>query len=396
MVFPCTVIGNVPANAAGGSYGVHFLARQFDPNPNNPSPAFTHTETKIEWIKVKGPRVCYTPPSFDFGTATDFDYLRVNNCGFGEVLQWVPSVNVPWLSLASKGGNMPDWDYSLFQVAVIRDKLPVGINSAKITIQSNDPTGPKEVAVSATRPAVIAPIIPAQPTQAPPSQPAPPAGGGLYRYFPETQFFVRDGIQCPSSPATGANFLAEFSRLGELATLGYPASRPYGYDGFCHQVFQRGILQWRHDYAPGQAVLANTMDWLHQTGKDDQLFSKGVPRHFTGDDGAGGNFEKATQIRFGWMTDSAIRDAYFANPSPGNIPDALWDPVVFYGLPTSQPQSFGAFVTQRFQRYVFQKWVQAVPGMPSPGTVVGVLAGDLAKETGLVPQPAAQNEAAPL
>ena len=33
----------------------------------------------------------------------------------------------------------------------------------------------------------------------------------------------------------------------------------------------------------------------------------------------------------------------------------------------------------------FQLWVEEVPGSPAPGTVIGVLAGDLLKEAGLVP-----------
>ncbi|MCL4369300.1 MAG: hypothetical protein M1380_00080 [Chloroflexi bacterium] len=231
--------------------------------------------------------------------------------------------------------------------------------------------------------------IPSMPI-APTPTPAPFSAGG---FFPQTSFWVRDGVPLPDGSGRLADFLSEFSRLGGIATLGYPASRPYWADGFFYQTFQRGILQWRPDYDPPQAVLANTMDWLHDAGKDDFLFSRGIPRHFTGDDGAGGNFERAKEIRLGWLTDPAIRDAYFANPNPDQIPDSLWDPVTFYGLPTSQPQSFGPFTTQRFQRYVLQKWEQPAAGMPAAGSVVGVLAGDLAKEAGLVPAPATQTEA---
>ncbi|MCL4534391.1 MAG: hypothetical protein M1370_04435 [Bacteroidetes bacterium] len=231
----------------------------------------------------------------------------------------------------------------------------------------------------------------AAPSPTPTSAPTP-VPTGPSDFFPQTGFWVRDAIPLPDGSGRVADFLSEYSRLGGIAALGYPASRPYWSDGFFYQVFQRGILQWRPDYDPPQAVLANTMDWLHDAGKDDFLLAKGIPRQFTGDDGAGGNFERAKEIRFGWMTDEAIRDTYFANPNPSDIPVSLWDPVTFYGLPTSRPERSGPFLAQRFQRYALQKWEQAVPGMPPVGSVVGVLVGDLAKEAGLVPAAAMQPE----
>ncbi|MDP2726456.1 MAG: C39 family peptidase, partial [Dehalococcoidia bacterium] len=96
--------------------------------------------------------------------------------------------------------------------------------------------------------------------------------------------------------------------------------------------------------------------------------------HFSGDDGSGGNFDKARNVRLSWLTDPKIRQVYLGNP----------DPLSFYGLPTSQPERSGPFVAQRFQRGVLQLWVDDLPGMPRPGAVVGVLAGDLAKEGGLL------------
>ncbi len=235
---------------------------------------------------------------------------------------------------------------------------------------------------------------PAQPTATPtpvtPPAPALPQGPG--RHFPETGYWVRDGVSLPDGSGRTASFLAEFERLGGISTLGYPASRPFWREGFLYQVFQRGILQWRPDYSPPQAVLANTMDWLYQAGKDNDLAALGIPRHFAGDEGAGGSFQRAREIRFAWMTDPLLREAYFANPNPDAIPSDTWDPVTFYGLPTSQPERHGPFTAQRFQRYVLQKWEQSVPGMPPAGTVVGVLAGDLAKQLGLVPSQAMEIE----
>src|SRR5919201_4837416 len=47
-----------------------------------------------------------------------------------------------------------------------------------------------------------------------------------------------------------AAFWTEFRRYGGVEVLGYPVSQRYRYpgeNGFLHQAFQRGILQWRPD-----------------------------------------------------------------------------------------------------------------------------------------------------
>lgn len=192
------------------------------------------------------------------------------------------------------------------------------------------------------------------------------------RFFPQTGFFVRN--------RDGVNLLSEFDRMGGVRSLGYPVSRVYKAGGFWHQAFQRAILQWRPPV--NGAVLANVMDELYSSGKDDWLLSKGVPRHFSGDDGSRGNFSQAREERLSWLTNPRVRQAYLGVP----------DPVGFYGLPTSKPEQHGPFVAQRFQRGVLQLWVENVPDMPRPGEVVGVLAGDLAIEMGLLAPPALDAE----
>ena len=180
------------------------------------------------------------------------------------------------------------------------------------------------------------------------------------RFYPQTGFFLRN--------LDGVNFLSEFDRLGGVEMLGYPVSRVFEAGGFLYQAFQRGVLQWRPP--SNGAVLVNVMDELHNSGKDDWLLSKGVPRHFSADDGSGGSLNRAREIRLSWLTDPKIRQAYSRNP----------DPLGFYGLPTSKPEQYGPFIAQRFQRGVLQLWVEDVRDMPRPGEVVGVLVGDVAKE----------------
>jgi spore germination protein len=190
---------------------------------------------------------------------------------------------------------------------------------------------------------------------------------------------------------SGARFWTEFRRLGGVATLGYPCSQRYvGKDGFTYQAFQRGILQWRPDR--GVAVLANTFEQLTDIGWDARLDSMGIPPPVK-DDGSGGDWIRARQIRLGWLTNPAIAAAFYANPSPAAI--VSWDAgrsIQLFGLPSSLPRKSGPFIVQRFQRISLQLWVEDVPGMPPKGSVVGILGGDIAKQAGLIPPEAASPE----
>jgi spore germination protein YaaH len=186
-------------------------------------------------------------------------------------------------------------------------------------------------------------------------------------------------------------FWSEFKRLGGIATLGYPASRRYvGADGFTYQVFQRGILQWRPEL--GAAVLANSFDQLTAARQDSILAHQGIPPP-TGDDGSNGDWQKARVTRLSWLTQPDIARAFYANPNSSAIP--TWEvdsSIQLYGLPASPPVRSGPFIVQRFQRISLQLWVDSVPGMPAPGSVVGILGGDLVKGSGIVPFAASQPE----
>jgi hypothetical protein len=182
------------------------------------------------------------------------------------------------------------------------------------------------------------------------------------------------------------NMLGSFRALGDVAALGYPSSGRFEKDGFMHQAMQGAVLQWRPEF--GRAVLANTFEWLTDAGKDDWLLEvKGIPRPIR-DDGSAGNWEQAKRVRLSWLTNDAIRARYLA---AGSLERAI----ELYGLPMSHPEKHGPFVTQRFQRIAFQLWVDSVPGMPSPGSVVRVLAGDTLKELGMIPTGAATPISAP-
>ena len=180
-------------------------------------------------------------------------------------------------------------------------------------------------------------------------------------------------------------FADEYERLGGVHTLGYPASYRFRLDdGFTYQVTQGALLQWRPEVK--SVYLGNTFEMLEHAGYDQWLLDvKGVPLPIK-DDGSGGDWNKAREIRLSWLTNEKIRAKYFANPNPEVI--ASWSEnraIELYGLPMSYPEKYGPFVSQRFQRVAFQLWVEEVEGMPEVGTVVRVLGGDLLKEACLIP-----------
>jgi spore germination protein YaaH len=188
-----------------------------------------------------------------------------------------------------------------------------------------------------------------------------------------------------------AHFWTEFQRLGGVATLGYPSSRAYvGLDGFIYQAFQRALLQWRPEI--GAAYLANTFDILSAGHRDQALVAQGVPLPIA-DDGSRDDWNRARVTRLGWLTNLSIAATFHHNPNARRI--ANWDEasaIQLFGLPTSLPTRSGPFIVQRFQRVSLQEWVDEVPGMPPPGTVVGLLGGDFLKSAGVIPPSAAAPE----
>lgn len=178
-------------------------------------------------------------------------------------------------------------------------------------------------------------------------------------------------------------FWTEFQRLGGVTTLGYPASRRFvGSGGFTYQLFQRGALQWRPER--NGALLSNIFQWFQDGNRDPFLKSLGVPEPIA-DDGSNGNYQAAVQTRMGWMTDAAIRRHFLSSPNSATIRTWNQDTAIeLYGLPMSRPERSGPFIVQRFQRIAFQLWVEDVSGMPAKGSVVGILGGDLLKQSGIV------------
>lgn len=173
--------------------------------------------------------------------------------------------------------------------------------------------------------------------------------------------------------ADGPRFFDAFTWFGGPEVMGYPSSRPWiGPGGFIYQLTQRALMQWSpHE---NRVQLANVYEILREAGHDDALYARSIPRT---EPDESTTLAEARAVRMGWMTDSAITQAFLANPIEADSVDAA---IELHGLPMSYPESFGPFVVQRFQRTALQHWVEAVDGGEPVGTVVLVNSGDHYKE----------------
>jgi hypothetical protein len=183
---------------------------------------------------------------------------------------------------------------------------------------------------------------------------------------------------------SGVPFWSELRRLGGIQAVGYPASQRFQWDGFTVQVFQRVVFQWRPE--AGQAYFINVFDRLHDLGLDPWLLQTRQtppPRAF---DDAGKTWEQVQQNHLAVMDAfPAIRASYFG---------VVGDPIQANGLPVSDVVDMGNHFALRSQRVVFQEWKEDVP-WAQRGTVTIALGGDIAKEAGILPDPAALQSTLP-
>ena len=170
-------------------------------------------------------------------------------------------------------------------------------------------------------------------------------------------------------------FLTPFLELGGPAVAGYPASAPFlEADGCLYQAFQVLLLQ----ACPGAPVrLANTFEIMEAAGADGALLGLGVG---SAEQDSAGSFLEAVGARLSWLQDAPIRDRYLQQCGDGD-PGAA---VERCGLPMNRPQTFGPFISQRFQRIAFQHWLDDGPAGIRAGDVTPILGGDLLKASGVL------------
>lgn len=182
----------------------------------------------------------------------------------------------------------------------------------------------------------------------------------------------------------GIRFWSEFQRLGGVDAVGYPASQRFEWDGFTVQVFQRAVFQWRPEVQ--QVYFVNVFDLLDQRGHNDWLRTvrQTPPPQQWAEDGL--TWDEIVRRRLAVLDASPeLHAAYFA---------AVGDPVQANGLPTTDIVDQGNHFVLRAQRVVFQLWKEDVP-WARRGTVTVGLGGDIAKEAGILPNPAALQPIAP-
>jgi hypothetical protein len=171
-------------------------------------------------------------------------------------------------------------------------------------------------------------------------------------------------------------FFSAMQDLGGVELAGYPISTPFiGADGCLYQAFQVLVLQ----QCPGTVGVqpANTFQTLEEAGVDGLLALHGIaPAEADG----GNSFEESIAIRLAWLEDAALRERYLAQCGGGSFDAA----VQRCGLPMSRPRDLGPFVSQRFQRIAFQRWLTDGPSGEHIGDVTAALGGELLKQLGVL------------
>lgn len=221
----------------------------------------------------------------------------------------------------------------------------------------------------------------------PATHPAPPR---LPSYdIPNGHFFTQTSGRPPDVDGSGfrvtnddgIDFWDWWRELG-IANVGYPISGRFMSSGGVTQVFQKAVFQWR----PGQGfALANLVDDMHDLGLDPLLRSSAfvpLPRSASAD--VGKEWEQIVSEHLALLEGSPrLRRWYFEAA----------DPILMYGLPTSDVEDFGDALTIRTQRAVLIEWQVDVPWAVA-GEVTAANIGDIAKKLdmfpagALVPQPA--------
>jgi lipoprotein-anchoring transpeptidase ErfK/SrfK len=191
---------------------------------------------------------------------------------------------------------------------------------------------------------------------------------------PDTGYVVSD--------ADGAPLWRDYRRLGGPAQLGYPVSARYEGGGVIYQAMQAALLYW--PAAAGQTEVFPVFAAFAELDLDGWLEAQGIPptaAHLLEDP------ELPLEARLAWLTHPVLRSAYRA---PGEAESRRR-----YGLPMGEPERFGPYLAQRFEKAVLQLWLDALPGQPRAGTVSLVQVGDLLRAAKQIPEPALEPQPAP-
>ncbi|HEU5316300.1 MAG TPA: hypothetical protein VFX49_09340, partial [Chloroflexota bacterium] len=175
------------------------------------------------------------------------------------------------------------------------------------------------------------------------------------------------------SDADGLTFWRDYKALGGPTQLGFPVSGRWESEGETFQATEAALLHWDQ----GAARVYPVFRLFTQYGMDDWLEAQGVP---PASPELAANPDLPVWTRQSWLTNPALRAAYwsaFEVDGPRR-----------YGLPMSEPVRMGPYLAQRFERAVLQLWLDHVPGMPEPGSIVLVQVADLLRRAEMIPSSA--------
>ena len=233
--------------------------------------------------------------------------------------------------------------------------------------------------------ALAARAAPAAQAQTPPADVDLP--GGIGHFYTQANGGAGPQYGYRITDEGGIAFWSEFQRLGGAAVLGYPSSRRFTLDGFTVQATQKVLLQWRPEVH--RVYFVNVFDVLHDKGLDPVLQAtyQIPPQLAPAFDAGKPTFDAISRARLALLNDDL--------PIAARYYDGRRQPqaVLYNGLPTSRVTKAGPFSVVRAQRIAIQHWAVANPAAGiAPGDVTVVNGGDIAKQLGLVPAPAASTE----
>lgn len=173
---------------------------------------------------------------------------------------------------------------------------------------------------------------------------------------------------------SNANFYSEFNRIGGVPVVGYPISARFMWDGYETQAFQKLVFQWRP--ATKSVLFVNVFDKMSEANKDNYLLDKrGIPSQKKFDE-VNKPLGEIQRDRLKILDERPnIKKFYMTVPG---------DALVYNGLPTSPIEDINNAYVLRAQRIVLQEWKVNVPWARA-GDVTAANGGDVAKETGLLP-----------
>lgn len=173
----------------------------------------------------------------------------------------------------------------------------------------------------------------------------------------------------------GILFWTKFNKLGGVETLGYPISQRLTYKGQVIQLTQRAVLV--NDPGLEDVQLMDVFDLLGDAGRDDWLKANwGIPARVspTGAHVALGTPAESTELARLLEQSPQIKQYY---QSDSKIAAVL-------GLPTSNLNRSEQYDVMRFQKGALQLW-NVETDWARPGDITMVNAGDILKQSGLLP-----------